>query len=107
MALSGPRAIKVKFQNSDFAEEFRFSTRDLVPGEVAACTRLRFDHDRLVPNLRKLVGNNARCDVDDPTRRIGTTIWIYRFGKSVCAGAASGHATATPLTAAMNSRRSM
>src|SRR6516165_7146703 len=45
----------------------RLGTRDLIPGEVAACTRLRFDHDRLLPNLGKLVGNNARGDVDDPT----------------------------------------
>src|SRR6516162_4239218 len=49
----------------------RLGTRDLIPGEVAACTRLRFDHDRLLPDLGKLVGNDARGDVDDPTRRIG------------------------------------
>src|SRR5262249_6797593 len=49
----------------------RLGTRDLIPGEVAACTRLRFDHDRLLPDLGKLVGNDARGDVDDPTRWIG------------------------------------
>jgi hypothetical protein len=49
----------------------RLGTRDLIPGEVAACTRLRFDHDRLLPDLGKLVGTDARGDVDDPTRRIG------------------------------------
>src|SRR6516162_4280856 len=49
----------------------RLGTRDLIPGEVAACTRLRFDHDRLLPDLGKLVGNDARGDVDDPARRIG------------------------------------
>src|SRR5215475_5897168 len=49
----------------------RLGTRDLIPGKVAACTRLRFDHDRLLPDLGKLVGNDTRGDVDDPTRRIG------------------------------------
>src|SRR5262249_54168622 len=49
----------------------RLGTRDLVPGEVAACARLRFDHDRLVRNLGKLVSNDARGDVDDPAGRIG------------------------------------
>ena len=33
--------------------------------QVATRGRLRFDHDRLVPNLGKLLGNNARGDVDD------------------------------------------
>src|SRR5215472_1622 len=45
--------------------------RDLIPGEVAACARLRFDHDRLVPNLRKLVSNDARGNVDNSAGRIG------------------------------------
>src|SRR5262249_49039689 len=43
--------------------------RDLVPGEVAARGRLRFDHDRLAPNLGKLVGDYACGNVSDPTRR--------------------------------------
>src|SRR5262245_57159467 len=49
----------------------RLGTRDLVPGEVAACARLRFDHDRLVPNLGKLVSNDARGNVDNSAGRIG------------------------------------
>src|SRR5215472_16137664 len=49
----------------------RLGTRDLVPGEVPACARFCFDHDRLVPNLGKLVRNDARGDVDNSTRRIG------------------------------------
>src|SRR5215813_5417249 len=49
----------------------RLGTRDLVPGEVAACARLRFDHDRLVPNLGKLVSNDARGNVDNYADRIG------------------------------------
>src|SRR6516225_8816170 len=49
----------------------RLGTRDLFPGEVSVCARLRFDHDRLVPNLGKLVGNDTRGDVGDSTRRIG------------------------------------
>src|SRR5215468_6912609 len=44
--------------------------RDLVPGEVALSGRLRFDYDRLAPNLGQLVGNDARRDVDDSTGRI-------------------------------------
>jgi hypothetical protein len=43
--------------------------RDLVPGEVAARGRLRFDHDRLAPNLGKLAGDYACGNVSDPTRR--------------------------------------
>jgi hypothetical protein len=42
--------------------------RDLVPGEVAARSRLRFDHDRLAPNLGKLIGDYACGNVSDPTR---------------------------------------
>src|SRR6516162_1509467 len=43
----------------------------LVIDKVTTCARLRFDHDRLVPNLGKLVGHDARGDVDDSARRIG------------------------------------
>src|SRR5262249_7859115 len=88
----------------------RLGTRDLVPGEIAACARLCFDHDRLVPNLGKLVGNDARGDVDDSTRRIGHDHWICRFGKSVCACAppvTNTQAAAAPPSATSNSRRPM
>ncbi len=44
--------------------------RDLVPGKVAASGRLRFDYDRLAPNLGQLVGNDARRHVGDSARRI-------------------------------------
>src|SRR5262249_15122435 len=45
--------------------------RDLVPGDVTLSGRLRFDYDRLAPNLGKLVGNDACRDVDDSSRGIG------------------------------------
>jgi hypothetical protein len=44
--------------------------REIVPGEVALRARLRFNHDRLVPYLGKLVGDDARRGVDDSTRWI-------------------------------------